>query len=568
MKQKKGPNENPLEHVPQALQEATIAIYQGILEALMCYILRVSERIDEKKLKSDSCATIPKETIKQLELILVFLEKNASESAALKKLLFSCFTRPGVFSKYAEEEQKKLISRFYHPEDESLKQEFTIPPPDGKFPFDMIDIIIQTVGLLPKKASEIQYKLFGTLISDTQIKNYVGSSYSLNYCQAMLPLLERNDAPHTTLTSISVQLFTLSVLSQYLSENKHLFENITKFGKIIKDRFGILRSRKPDKIVYPTSLITKDGFYHYIHDISYLLIHEPVAKNFLFGKEGEKPEVVKQILNSFLQDIILPFQGMVEVDNSDADSDTWHQPLVMDCRTLPQVVRLMSTGVDYFFSQVFPNSAASISGKETMVTKFGNVVDVFLTAFDKFFETERPNMGIKALFGEEYFSADEEIKFVNFSMKQGPFIFQLPLHRIFSLLMHKFLANFEKLKVCDPKLADTLNLPSILYQIAKGKQLLDKEFVLRMIEHPIRLMGIRAHTNCSLWPRDQYNVNTQAVNYDYFPWVDYTYSLDVNLLQSSFSFFLFFIFFAKNSKKKPISHLFNSKSWIHTFEKY
>lgn len=177
-------------------------------------------------------------------------------------------------------------------------------------------------------------------------------------------------------------------------------------------------SKNQRQVFDVNATITKyDGFWHFMHDFNYILIHHDVAMQFV--TQSQWANFVKFL--SFLQ-------ACHTTIRADSDDDSWHHALLLEVRTIPKWIRnwmdalhanTLQYGYAYTMQHVVQYSFETIVQALQQVLAFEN----FKQCSPILSNTEIADT-VAPYDGELY------VPIIHANMYYGPFSFQLPLHRL------------------------------------------------------------------------------------------------------------------------------------------
>lgn len=346
----------------------------------------------------------------------------------------------------------------------------------------MIDIIYNRLIYLPPEFSDLACSLFEILVSDLMCKKIIGESFSKFYKEIICDALQSDDyVQYSHVTRISVQLFTTPPLAEHLVYNLNLLD--TLFSILIKWLSDCLNPKtfKIDTDLYKSQTI---GFYTVMSDFNYLLINPKISAYFL-----KRKDLIIQFLN-----ILYCIHNSTQILRIDSDSDNWEYIYEIERKFSSSNYEHIDLGIKYLIEHE--------ENYERILQE--NVFNIIFSYFYKIFETEFGNSG------PEYITTSG-IRHINFNMLNGPINYFFPIHKFFSKIL-RFILKYNP----------NFNIKSLLPN--------DNDFVLKLMENPLRIFPIISHVKRRLWPRDNMQISRQTAFYEKL-YIDYTISNDIFLLQ-------------------------------------
>eukprot|EP00818_Percolomonas_sp_WS_P006295 CAMPEP_0117439656 /NCGR_PEP_ID=MMETSP0759-20121206/2676_1 /TAXON_ID=63605 /ORGANISM="Percolomonas cosmopolitus, Strain WS" /LENGTH=1630 /DNA_ID=CAMNT_0005231375 /DNA_START=245 /DNA_END=5137 /DNA_ORIENTATION=+ len=357
----------------------------------------------------------------------------------------------------------------------------------------ILDMILQRFSELPGGVASALYDFLAVLIPDSECKKLLATLYCKHYKSIMTSFCEDSKFEADTekhISSVSVQLFTVPNIAEELTFRHNLLENMMATLMEVSVK-ALRRDDIPTSSLAPTSSILRSsGFWHLMIDFSYILMHPRVCEYFF--TEGD-------VFHNYIT--FLSFvHSCSEVKRIDSDSAEWWTTFSVEMKLVKRILDHFDTCIQYMFENRGIKDSMCILF-EQMMPRMTAYLDIYFELQDSMKHTETDAYGIKH---------------IEFNLVNGPVNFHFPIHKTIAQIVNAAAkANPEF------SLADVF-----------GKSPYNSEdFLLKMLENPMRCFVIGSHIRRHLWPRDNMQVLEQTLNYER-SWPDYTVCNDLYLLQN------------------------------------
>eukprot|EP01080_Neovahlkampfia_damariscottae_P003936 gene3936-7146_t len=332
-----------------------------------------------------------------------------------------------------------------------------------------LDLLMSKHCSLSNDVGNSLVDFYTSLIPDSMFKEYFSILFLKFYPKFIKSQFEGGKR---TITSLSIQIFTVPSITKKLFENYKLTETLVDIIDSIREGYTI-KNEKGRLIFKVTGSSFYDPLTIFMYDISYICSHKSIAEK-LFQSNLFLVEFLK--LESYLQESLEISKTM------DSDSNDWVSPFHFENTS---IFRVTSSLID------------STSDLLTCLKALKEIFS-FLSVFFKKQNFKR----------EEY-----NTSIIKFDHLKDTFTFRIPIHRFLSLNLFSLVKNNGINEIELKKILSNSNLN-----------------LIELLEYPLRLQVLKYHIHRRLWPRNNCQIVEQLINYTSLYPIS-GYNLDIFLIQ-------------------------------------